>query len=182
MWKSVKIKVEHLRPEYFAPYGHLIGSLEERKPDIVKGNYSSYEKHAYSEITPDDLKDGAGWYTADENRTPLSEGLKRAHFAFHTDAGQSFYPENGKPTVYIVGGVGEPLRPEEMRAFYGQGKVGVCLHLGVWHTMPMSVDGEELYTTIRGDEDYNEHSVEVEFDMQQGLVIEPDLENFNPSE
>ena len=48
--------------------------------------------------------------------------------------------------------------------------------------MPMSVDGEELYTTIRGDEDYNEHSVEVEFDMQQGLVIEPDLENFNPSE
>ena len=117
MYKSVKIKVERLKPEYFAPYGHLINSLEEHRPDIVKGNYSSYEKHAYSEITPDDRKDDPQWYAADKNRTPLSEGLKRAHFAFHTDAGQSFFPENGKPSVYIVGGVGEPLRPEEMRAF-----------------------------------------------------------------
>jgi ureidoglycolate hydrolase len=180
MWKSVKIKIERLRPEYFAPYGHLITSLEERRPDIVKGNHSSYEKHAYAEISAGERKDGPEWYAADKNRTPLSEGLKRGHFAYHTDAGQSFFPENGKPTVYIVGGVGEPLRAEEMRAFYGEGRVGVCLHLGVWHTMPMSVDGEELYTTIRGDQDYHEHSVEVEFDLQQGLVIEPDLENFDP--
>jgi ureidoglycolate hydrolase len=182
MWKSVKIKVERLRPEYFAPYGHLINSIEERKPDIVKGNYSSYEKHAYADIAAGEPKDGEGWYVADKNRTPLSEGLKRGHFAFHTDAGQSFFPVNGRPTVYIVGGVGEPLRPQEMRAFYGEGSVGVCLHLGVWHTMPMSVEGEELYTTIRGDADYHEHSTEVEFDVQQGLVIEPDLENFDPSQ
>ena len=181
MWKPVVINVERLRPEYFAPYGHLISSVEERKPDIVKGNYSSYEKHAYSEISATEPKDDPSWYAANKNRTPLSEGLKRGYFAFHTDAGQSFFPENGRPTVYIVGGVGEPLRPNEMRAFYGEGLVGVCLHLGVWHTMPMCVDGEELYTTIRGDADYHEHSTEVEFDLQHGLVIAPDLENFNPN-
>ena len=41
--------------------------------------------------------------------------------------------------------------------------------------MPICVEGEDSYATIRGDADYLEHSVEVEFDLQQGLVIEPDL-------
>jgi ureidoglycolate hydrolase len=177
MWKVVKIPVEPLRAEYFAPFGHLIGSLEERMPDKVKGDYSSYEKYAYAEITGRQ-GDSPGWYEADPNRVPLSEGLQRAHFAFHTDAGQSFYPRDGKPSIYLVGGVGDSLPAASLRAFYGEGRVGVCLHLGVWHTMPICADGRELYATIRGDADYMEHSVEVEFDLQQGLAIEPDLAAF----
>ena len=181
MWTPVKIKVEHLRAEYFAPYGHLIHTPEERMPDKVKGDFSSYEKHAYSEISKDgEPKDGEGWYAADKNRTPLSEGYDRGHFAFHTDAGQSFFPKNGRPSMYLVGGVGEPLRPDEMRCFYGEGMVGVCLHMGVWHTMPISIDGEELYVTYRGTSDYQEHSVDRELDLEQGLVVSPDWDNFDP--
>lgn len=179
MWKPVKIKIEHLQAEYFAPYGHLIRSPEERMPDKVKGHFSSYEKHAFAEITGE-RQDGDGWYSANENRTPLSEGYDRAHFAFHTDAGQSFFPVNGRPSMYLVGGVGEPLRPDEMRCFYGEGPLGVCLHMGVWHSMPICVEGEELYVTYRGSADYQKHSVEAEFDMQQGLVVSPDWDNFDP--
>ena len=74
------------------------------------------------------------------------------------------------------------MQAQDLRAFYGEGLVGVCLHLGTWHTMPICVEGEDSYTTIRGDADYLEHSVEVEFDLQQGLVIEPDLESSDPRE
>ena len=179
MWTPVKIAVEHLRAEYFAPYGHLIHEPKERMPDRVKGDISSYEKQAFANV--DGAADGAGWYAENEKRTPLSEGYDRAHFAFHTDAGQSFFPVNGRPSMYIVGGVGQPLRPAEMRCFYGVGMVGVCLHLGVWHSMPICVEGEELYVTYRGTADYQEHSVEVEFDLQQGLVISPDWANFDPA-
>ena len=174
MWKTVKISVEPLRPEYFAPFGHLISSLEERLPDKVKGNYSSKEMRACAEVSGDQ-KDGPGWYAQDSHRVPLSEGLQRVHFAFHTDAGQSFFPKNGKPSIYLVGAVGQTLQAQDLRAFHGEGLVGVCLHLGIWHTMPICVEGEDSYATVRGDADYLEHSVEVEFDLQQGLVIEPDL-------
>jgi len=106
--------------------------------------------------------------------------LQRAHFAFHTDAGQSFFPSKHRPTVFLVGAIQPTLPAEELRAFYSDGSVGVCLRLGVWHTMPICVDGEDVYQTTRGDQDYMAHSVEVDYDLEQGLAIEPDMENFKP--
>ena len=46
--------------------------------------------------------------------------------------------------------------------------------------MPICVDGNDIYQTVRGDQDYQAHSVEVDFDLEQGLAIEPDLENYTP--
>ncbi len=77
MWTPVKIKIEHLYPEYFAPYGHVIHTPDERMPDKVKGHCVSGEKQAFAEITGE-RKDGDGWYSANENRTPLSEGRTTA--------------------------------------------------------------------------------------------------------
>ena len=65
-----------------------------------------------------------------------------------------------------------------MRAFYSRGDVGVCLHLGVWHTMPICVAGEDIYQTTRGDQDYHQHSVEIDFDLERGQSIAPDMANF----
>ena len=109
---------------------------------------------------------------------PLSEGLERAHFAFHTDAGQSFYPSLHAPTVFLVEAIQDDIQAEELRAFYSKGDVGVCLHLGVWHTMPICVTGEDICQTTRGDQDYLAHSVEIDFDLQRGQSIAPDMENF----
>ena len=44
--------------------------------------------------------------------------------------------------------------------------------------MPICVEGADVYQTVRGDQDYHAHSVEVDFDLEQGLAIEPDLENY----
>lgn len=173
MWKSFKVKVEPLTPEAFAPFGEVIETFEEAKPEIAKGGLRSAAypvTAALSEATVD----------AEPEKTPLSEGLQRAHFAFHTDAGQAFYPSLHRPTVFLVGPIKDTLEPEDVRAFYSDGNTGVCLGLKVWHTMPICVEGDDVYQTVRGDQDYHAHSVEVDFDLEQGLAIEPDLENYTP--
>ena len=96
MWKSFKVKVEPLTPEAFAPFGEVIETFEEAEPEIAKGGLRSAAypvTAALSEASAD----------AELEKTPLSEGLQRAHFAFHTDAGQAFYPSLHRPTVFLVG-------------------------------------------------------------------------------
>ncbi len=177
MWNLVKVPVEPLAPQAFAPFGHVISTFEERKPDKVKGGYAT---NAYPVLaTPGPQpKDPPSWYALHPQRVPISEGLARAHFAFHTDAGQSFYPSLHSPTVFIVGAIQADIKAEELRAFYSAGDVGVCLHLGVWHTMPICVEGRDVYQTTRGDQDYQAHSVEIDFDLDRGQSIVPDLDNF----
>ena len=178
MWNLVEIAVEPLVSETFTPFGHVINTFEQRQPDKVKGGYATnaYPVLAQRGVEP---KDAPGWYEANANRVPLSEGLERAHFAFHTDAGQSFYPSLHSPTVFLVGAIQDDIQAEELRAFYSEGDIGVCLHLGVWHTMPICVEGEDIYQTTRGDQDYFEHSVEIDFDLERGQSIAPDMANFN---
>ena len=44
--------------------------------------------------------------------------------------------------------------------------------------MPICVGGRDLYQTTRGNQNYQEHSVEIDFDLERGETIEPDMENF----
>ena len=118
MWNLVKIPVELLVPETFAPFGHVIRTFEERKPDKVKGGYAT---NAYPVLaTPGpEPKDGPNWYAPHPQRVPISEGLERAHFAFHTDAGQSFYPSLHSPSVFLVGAIQDDIQAEEPRFLLG---------------------------------------------------------------
>ena len=38
--------------------------------------------------------------------------------------------------------------------------------------------GRDVYQTTRGDQDYQEHPVEIDFDLERGQAILPDMENF----
>ena len=175
MYKRVKVKVEPLTPEAFKPFGEVIETFEAAKPEIQKGGLRT---NAYTvSAAPSEADTSAE--VEQGTRTPLSEGLQRAHFAYHTDAGQAFYPSRHCPTVYFVGPIKEELETEDVRAFYTDGSLGICMGLKVWHTMPVCVEGIEVYQTVRGDQDYHAHSVEVDFDLEQGVALEPDLENFN---
>ena len=48
MWETVKIKVESLTPEAFAPFRHVIGSFDERQPEVAIGGLATndYEVRA----------------------------------------------------------------------------------------------------------------------------------------
>ena len=101
----------------------------------------------------------------------MSEGRVRAHFACHDDAGQSYYPSRHCPTVFWVGPVQPTIEPADLRAFYSDGSLGICMDLRVWHTMPVCLRGDEEYLTARGDQDYDAHSIDVHFDAGRGLAL-----------
>ena len=167
MLEIFKVPVEPLTPEAFAPFGSVIRTFDETRPEVRVGGLT--ENH-YT-------------VTADVSDPPpeklsLSEGRLRAHFACHDDAGQSFYPTRHCPTVFLVAAPSPTLNPEDLRAFHSDGGLGVCLGLEVWHTMPICLEGTEVYHTARGDQDYQTHSVEVDFDEERGLVIDVDVEGF----
>jgi ureidoglycolate lyase len=166
MLEILKVKVEPLQPAAFALFGQVISTFDEAKPEVVVG---ALTENAYAvRSDPNDL-------TAE---LELSIGQVRAHFACHDDAGQSFYPSRHCPTIFFVAPVQPTVEPENFRAFYSDGSTGICMKLLVWHTMPVCLKGEEVYLTSRGDQDYHAHSIDVHFDQDRGLALEPDMENF----
>ena len=68
MWKSFKVKIEPLTPEAFAPFGEVIESFEEAKPEIAKGGLRS----AAYPVTADLSEAPAGL------RNPKNAALRRA--------------------------------------------------------------------------------------------------------
>ena len=151
MSKVVRMKVEPLTPEAFEPFGEVIKTYEEARPEIRKGGLR-------------------------EKRITVTSGdRRRVQFTYHTDAGQAFYPSRHCPTVFMVGPVKEGPAPEDLRAFYSDGSLGICVRTGVWHALPICLEGEEIYQSIRGDQDYLAHTVELHFEAEQGLLFEPDL-------
>lgn len=167
MLEILEVPVELLTPSAFAPFGQVISTFDEAKPEVVVG---ALVERAYPVRA--EVKDP----TSDQ--LDLSEGRLRAHFAFHDDAGQSFYPSRHCPTVFFVAPVQPMIEPEDLRAFYSDGRTGICMDLKVWHTMPVCLRGEELYQTARGNQNYQDHSVDVHFDRDRGLALRPDLSRF----
>ena len=167
MLEILKVKVEPLEPAAFAPFGQVISTFDEAKPEVVVG---ALTENAYAvRSDPNDLA---------AEKLELSTGQVRAHFACHDDAGQSFYPSRHCPTIFFVAPVQPTVEPENFRAFYSDGSTGICMKLLAWHTMPVCLKGEEVYLTSRGDQDYHAHSIDVHFDQDRGLALAPDMENF----
>ena len=167
MLNTIKVKVEPLDPTTFAPFGQVIWTFEEAKPDVAVG---ALTENAYTvQATPSDL-----------TTVPLklSAGQHRAHFACHSDAGQSFYPSRHCPTIFFIAPIQPTVEPEDFRAFYSDGSTGICMKILVWHTMPVCLHGEEVYLTARGDQDYHSHSIDVHFDQDRNLALWPDLETY----
>ena len=167
MLKIVKVKVEPLTPKAFEPFGQALETFDETKPEVRVGALTENEYTVTASVSD-----------PPPEKLILSEGRLRAHFACHDDAGQSFYPSRHSPTVFFVAPPSEALEPEHLRAFYSDGSLGICMRLKVWHTMPVCLRGTEVYQTARGDQDYHAHSVDVDFDDERGLALEPDMESF----
>lgn len=151
MGTVMKIKLEPLTQETFAPFGKVIGTYEEARPEVVIGG----------------LKEKEFSVQAGDN--------KRSYFNYHTDAGQAYYPSLHGPTVFMVGPIGEPPPPEQLRAFYSDGSVGICFRAGVWHSVPIPLEREEVFQTIRGNQDFEKHTVGFYYDEEMGVKVEPDL-------
>ena len=140
MLKIFKVPVEPLTPAAFEPFGSVISTLDETRPEVRVGGLTEHEYTVTADVSD-----------PPPEKLSLSEGRLRAHFACHDDAGQSFYPTRHRPTVFLVAAPSQGLDPKDLRAFYSDGRLGVCLGLEVWHTMPICLQGTEVYHTARGE-------------------------------
>ena len=165
MLEVFKVAVEELTPEIFAPFGQVISTFDQAKPPVRVGALDEREYKVTAAVV-------------DPANPTLAEGWQRGHFACHDDAGQSFYPSLHCPSIFFVAPVQQTLEPEDLRAFYSDGQLGICMGLEVWHTMPICLKGTELYQTARGNQDYHAHSLDVRFDQDRGLTLEPDIAHF----
>ncbi len=165
MLEVFKVPVEQLTPEAFEPFGQVISTFDEARPPLRVGTLQVREYTVTAAV-------------ADPAKPTLAEGRQRGHFACHDDAGQSFYPSRHSPSIFFVAPVQKTLEPEDMRAFYSDGSLGICMGLEVWHTMPICLKGTEVFFTARGDQDYHAHSIDVHFDQDRNLTLEPDMQNF----
>ena len=146
MLEIFKVPVEPLTAAAFAPFGSVIRTFDEIRPEVRVGGLTEHEYTVTADVSD-----------PPPEKLSLSEGRLRAHFACHDDAGQSFYPTRHCPTVFLVAAPSPRLNPEDLRAFYSDGSLGVCLGLEVWHTMPICLEGTEVFHTARGDQDYQTH-------------------------
>ena len=112
--RVVRVPCEELTSEAFAAFGDVIETFEEAEPEIIKGNFRD------KEIRIDEVT------------------LQQTHFAYHTDAGQSFYPKNHTRCVFMVGPIKDTLEHDQVRAFYSDGSLGIVVKIGVWHTIPIN--------------------------------------------
>ena len=60
MWKVIKVEVEPLEAEAFAPFGHVIRAFEERKPVVAKGGLKT-NAYTVKAGVGEERADGAGW-------------------------------------------------------------------------------------------------------------------------
>ena len=167
MLEIMKVKVVELTRESFAPFGTAIATFDEAKPEVRVGGLTENAYEVTGDI-PDPLPE----------ELSLKEGRVRAHFACHDDAGQSFYPSRHCPSVFWIAPVQPMIEPEDLIPFYSDGSLGVCMNIGVWHTMPVCLTGDEVYMTARGTLDYHAHSIDVFFYKDRNLALEPDMDNY----
>lgn len=88
-----------------------------------------------------------GWATHPDyaDNLPVVLGADRRYVLtheinYHPDGGQLFMPKDGKPFVALLGLPGEDITPDHFKAFYFDGSCGICIHPGIWHQPPFSIE------------------------------------------
>ena len=68
-----------------------------------------------------------------KHNTEEIEDIYLWHANYHPDGGQLFFPEEKKPFVCALALPGDDVKPENFKAFYFDGSMGLYIHPYVWH-------------------------------------------------
>lgn len=127
--KTIQIPVEPFTPEAFAPFGSLI-ELPPGPADF-QGNCSHSWGLPFTSDGTTQLLFSRFYHQ------PMTFSVLERHF----NVTQGFMPLHGVPLVMVVAprtertGPNAIPKPETLRAFYMDGKAGLIMHAGTWHTL-----------------------------------------------
>jgi ureidoglycolate lyase len=139
----VKIKVQPMTAEAFAPYGRVLGAERE---DLIRTK---------------------GQFTArlmTVRRVPETVD----HVNMHTDHSQMFVPLAGEPLVVIVAPPEQPAEgfdSSSIAAFLTDGKQTFIFHPGTWHIEPRAAQKDEAQVINVQTEGFREYTTLIKLDQ-----------------
>ena len=122
----VRLKVERLAPEAFAPFGEVLAAGE-REPDF-RGINSVGWRSGFASDSPAEVM----FYRS------RSAGLRFNVLERHHQVTQAFVPLGDTPSVIAVAAptaLDAVPEPEDLRAFLLDGTAGYVLRAGTWHAL-----------------------------------------------
>ena len=151
--RTIKVKVEPLTAEAYAPYGALVdaGRLQLHCSD--------------------------GQYTARLMALePASHRISRVNR--HFDHSQLFVPLTNDPMLLVVAPPhvsGEKFDAEQVRAFRNDGTQAFTFNVGVWHIAPRALDGTPAKVINVQGSRYLEHTELIDFEELTGAAVELEM-------
>ncbi|MEP3247405.1 MAG: ureidoglycolate lyase [Sneathiella sp.] len=130
----MKLTVQLLTKEAFAPFGDLIDTKENDHFLINNGSTERYDDLAKVELS------GGRPLINIFRATPLVYPLKIEMVERHPIGSQAFVPLNGRPYLVLVARAGDAVKPKDLVAFYATGDQGVNYHAGTWHHPVLALD------------------------------------------
>jgi len=147
----MKLKIQALTKEAFAPYGDVISVRENDHFLINNGSTERYHDLAKVEL----LKEGRVLINI-FRATPLDYPLNVKMVERHPLGSQAFVPMSERPYLVLVAEAGETVTPDNLVAFRAEGDQGVNYHAGTWHHPVLALDGVSDFLVVdRGGEGHN---------------------------
>ncbi|USG62283.1 ureidoglycolate lyase [Sneathiella marina] len=147
----MKLSIEPLTKESFAPYGDVI---ETSGSDFFPINNGSTQRfHDLAEVQ---LDAGARTLVNIFRATPLSYPLNIRMVERHPVGSQAFVPLNNRPYLVAVAPRGDVVSVDDLKIFSARGDQGVNYHAGTWHHPVLALEAVSDFLVIdRGGEGPN---------------------------
>ncbi|MEQ9346794.1 MAG: ureidoglycolate lyase [Thalassospira sp.] len=163
----MKLSVEHLTPDAFAPFGEVISIATAR--DNYKINLGTTTR--FHDISRVDVADGDGAPIISIFRgTPRPKPIEIKMMERHPLGSQAFMPLSAQRFLIVVAAGTDTPNPEDLRAFLSDGTQGVTYAKNVWHH-PLLVLEEDSDFLIVDRSGPGENLNEIDLPLVDGEVI-----------
>tara|TARA_B100000945_G_C20367146_1_gene590211 strand:+ start:493 stop:1131 length:639 start_codon:yes stop_codon:yes gene_type:complete len=78
------------------------------------------------------------------------DNIYQWHANYHPDGGQLFFPQSKKPFICALALPGDDIKPENFKAFYFDGSMGLYIHPYVWHDAAFPLNNSATFKGKQG--------------------------------
>lgn len=126
----MKLQVEHLTQDAFAPFGEVI-SIDTARDSYPINLGTTTRFHDISRV--DVADEGGAPIISIFRGTPRPKPIEIKMMERHPLGSQAFMPLSGQKFLIVVASGNDTPKPEDLRAFLSDGTQGVTYAKNVWH-------------------------------------------------
>ena len=127
-YMTIKLKIEPLTQDTFAPFGRVIAAEYGEKIIINEGTTTRHHALAAPDVCDDGGKAIISLFRADRRPVPIQIKMMERHPL----GSQAFLPAQRHDWIVVVASGNKPTA-ETCRAFIATGEQGVQYNKGIWH-------------------------------------------------